>query len=409
MGAWVLTLAACGPPPGPRWPDQPRQAMSAWVAVEATADGRLAPVVDVTVPQRALVFSRRTDGSYQARLEASVTAMRGDVQVGGGVGQSTARVVAVDDARSDTPIRVRVPLRLRGEEPVRLIVKAAQPGTARRWQQELALSPATLASAPLVIERVVLSPEASELFACDDTLVVTAVCVRPSELADWPAEGVAVELEVSGPAGEVAGVRTILVRSAPGAGEAPQLPLVWAARDLPFGRLRANLALSWRHDDESLRLPHQPTLEVVNLAVPVDSDEGWRRHVDWLDGLVDKGRRGSLRGLPRAARGPAWDELWVDLGRRQQTSASEARLQHLRRIVEADSRYGGVQRGALTDRGRVHIRWGEPALVEQVADAQVPGAVWEFWTYPVAGLRFVFHDAHGLGDFRLRRTEAVPR
>jgi len=362
-----------------------------WVAVEATADGRLAPVVDVTVPQRALVFSRRTDGSYQARLEASVTAMRGDVQVGGGVGQSTARVVAVDDARSDTPIRVRVPLRLRGEEPVRLIVKAAQPGTARRWQQELALSPATLASAPLVIERVVLSPEASELFACDDTLVVTAVCVRPSELADWPAEGVAVELEVSGPAGEVAGVRTILVRSAPGAGEAPQLPLVWAARDLPFGRLRANLALSWRHDDESLRLPHQPTLEVVNLAVPVDSDEGWRRHVDWLDGLVDKGRRGSLRGLPHV----------IDI--------RKARLQHLRRIVEADSRYGGVQRGALTDRGRVHIRWGEPALVEQVADAQVPGAVWEFWTYPVAGLRFVFHDAHGLGDFRLRRTEAVPR
>jgi GWxTD domain-containing protein len=125
--------------------------------------------------------------------------------------------------------------------------------------------------------------------------------------------------------------------------------------------------------------------------------------------LIDGERRGRLRDLPAAARGAAWDELWAELGRQQQASAAEARRQHLRRIVTADDRFGGDRRGALTDRGRVYVRWGEPAEVEQAADPLVPGAVWEVWTYPEAGLRFVFHDAHGLGDFRLRRTEPLWR
>lgn len=406
-GACLLTLAACGPAAGPRWNDQPRGAMSAWVTVQAAADGHLAPVVDVTVPQRALVFARHDDGSYQARLEVSVTAMRGDAQAGGGVGQATARALSVADARREAPVRVRVPLQLRGDQPVSLIVEAAQRGTARRWRQVLAFSPATLAAAPLVIERAELRHQDPELIARDDTLLIVATCLRLAEAGDWPADGVVVELAVAGPEGDDAGTRTSLVQSPPDPGDAMELPLTWPARDLPFGRLQARLALAWRHDGDALRLPHDPTLEVVNLTVAVDRDASWHRHLDWLEGLIDGEWRGRLRDLPAAARGAAWDELWAELGRQQQASAAAARRQHLRRIVAADDRFGGDRRGALTDRGRVHVRWGEPAEVAQAADPLVPGAVWEFWTYPAAGLRFVFHDAHGLGDFRLRRTETL--
>ena len=83
------------------------------------------------------------------------------------------------------------------------------------------------------------------------------------------------------------------------------------------------------------------------------------------------------------------------------------RIEHLLRIVDADARYGGFGRGALSDRGRVFIRWGEPDRVETARDARLPGASWEIWIYEDEQRRFHFHDAHGMGDFRLR-SEDVP-
>jgi hypothetical protein len=79
----------------------------------------------------------------------------------------------------------------------------------------------------------------------------------------------------------------------------------------------------------------------------------------------------------------------------------------LRRIVEADDRFGGDGRGAETDRGRTLIRWGEPARIDSYADPRAAGAVWEVWDYPERGRRLYFFDAHGLGDYRLRREEPL--
>lgn len=405
----MLAIMACGPPPQARWADQPRHALSAWVTVEAAADGRLAPVVEATVPQRALVFEQQPDGSFEAQLDVSVTARRGDRQAGGGVGAATARVVDVTDARSDTPVRVRVPLLLRGQEPVSLEVTASQRGTVRRWQRTLSLSPATLAAAPLVIERADMPASGRELDAAMEALTISLTCLRPARAGEWPAAGVAIWSEVTGPAGEVAVARRTEVPGLPPAGSTLAVDVSWPVGELPFGRLVVGLGLQWRHAGEPLRLAHEPLLEVVNLQVPLASDPAWRQHLDWLDGLVADDRLDSLRDLPAAARTEAWRGLWGDLGARQGLSPEDARQQHLRRVVLADDRFGGDRRGALTDRGRVLVRWGEPDRIEHVADPRVPGAFWEIWTYDVPGLRFSFHDAHGLGDFRLRRTEPVPR
>ena len=64
-------------------------------------------------------------------------------------------------------------------------------------------------------------------------------------------------------------------------------------------------------------------------------------------------------------------------------------------------------RGAESDRGRTLIRWGEPTQIEAFADARAAGASWEVWDYPERDLRLFFFDAHGSGDFRLRRQEPL--
>jgi GWxTD domain-containing protein len=379
------------------------------VTVEAADDGHLTPVVEAMVPQRALVFEQRPDGAFAAQLDVSVTARRGDRQAGGGVGTATARVLDVADARSDTPVRVRVPLLLRGQEPVSLTVSASQRGTVRRWQQTLSLSPATLAAAPLVIERADMPTSGEHLDTAVDTLTISMACLRPVGAGAWPAAGVTIWSEVTGPGGEVAGAREVDVPGPPSPGTTVMVDVAWPVDELPFGRLVAGLGLQWRHAGEPLRLPHEPLLEVVNLQVPLDNDRAWRQHLDWLDGLVADDRLDGLGELPVAARPVAWRGLWRDLGASQGLRPEVARRQHLQRVVRADARFGGDRRGALTDRGRVLVRWGEPDRIEQVADSRVPGAVWEIWTYDAPGLRFSFHDAHGLGDSRLRRTEPLRR
>ncbi|MEZ4388658.1 MAG: GWxTD domain-containing protein [Candidatus Krumholzibacteriia bacterium] len=396
--AAVVCLAACGPPSGPRWADQPSHALQAWVSVEAAADGTLRPVVEAEVPRHALVFERRPDGAFQARFGVSVTALRGDDQVGGGVAEATVR-----QAAADGPVRVRVPLLLRGLDPVDLVVIASQAGTARSWRRVLHLAPATLRAAPLVITDVTVAP----LTADAGSLDLVADCFRPLAAGAWPDAGVSVRMDVTAADGRTLGPRQQPVLDAPAIGDSLRVALAWPVRDLPFGRLDVRLSLVWQPGAEVLRLPYEPDPSVVNLQVPVLDDATWRRHVAWLDGLVPDHRRDQLADLPPPARAVAWRELWLGLAAGDSLTGSRLRTEHLLRIVAADERFGGYQRGALSDRGRMFVRRGEPDHVEQTVDARVPGAVWEIWTYERDGIRCFFHDANGLGDFRLRRQEPL--
>ena len=149
------------------------------------------------------------------------------------------------------------------------------------------------------------------------------------------------------------------------------------------------------------RLDLDPPRPFVNLAVRWRDDAQWRQHVAWLEGTVPSEPRAELLRLPAesgARRGRRSGRRWRPP---RAVPAAELERAHLLRIVAADARFGGLGRGALTDRGRIWVRCGEPDSVEERgADLAYEGR-WEIWYYHARHLVFTFYDAHGLGDFRL--------
>jgi GWxTD domain-containing protein len=289
-------------------------------------------------------------------------------------------------------------------------VVANVPGTVRSWRRELALAPRTLRAAPLLVADTRVGPGAAPdtLLLADETTTLTlgVGLIRPAA-ASWPDEGVGVRVEVVADGDRHATLQTRRLDVAPAAADTSWRELDLPTAELPFGRSVLSIVLQWRHDGEDLRLPHQPGLPVVNLRVPFTDDEAWARHVGWLDGVASEARRDSLLATPAPGRQSSWDALWSDVASGADLPAEALSRRHLRRIVAADARFGGFGRGALSDRGRVFVRRGPPDEVETVADGHLPGAVWEIWTYRRPALRFFFHDAHGMGDFRLRRREPL--
>jgi GWxTD domain-containing protein len=407
----VLTAAGCGPAPSVL--DDPRRnrlPLDAWVSVTQDTTGQVRPVVSVSAPHRSLIFEARGD-ALVSRLQVEVVAVRGERQAGGGVQTAAARVGSFAATRSDESLELTVPLRVRGDDPVQLQVRAQVVGTSRVWLRDLRWDPGSLAVMPAWISAVrtglvaepgvgrVLPPEAREL-------ELNIVVQRRRDGPPWPADGLELVSEVSAVSQDATAAHRQSV-PALAAGDTVHLREIWPAARLPFGRCRVAVAIESQQGGKVVRLPREPALELVNLAVPLADDRAWRRHLQWLDGWLDADRRDSLATLAEADRPRAWSHIFSAVGSAIGEDATTAEREHLLRIVEADDRFGSFGRGALSDRGRVFIRWGEPARIETFADAHTPGAVWEVWVYPRQGVRLLFHDLHGFGDFRLRREEPL--
>jgi len=139
------------------------------------------------------------------------------------------------------------------------------------------------------------------------------------------------------------------------------------------------------------------------------------------------------------------ERAWRETDPSPETAENEWHAEFLKRVEVANSRYSIFGPGMLSDRGRVYIRYGEPdeAKVERlpVADKtlgyalgdQIPKASrdaltkvdqgapdfrpYEIWSYNLrgreigkhygmneinSGMKFVFVDEHGYGDYTLR-------
>ncbi len=414
LAGWLLgsgLLGGCGGKAG-AWLDARRDhaALAAWVTMSQDSTGAVRPLVVVSVPHAQLVF-RRDGDVYAAGLEARVVAWRGEQQVGGGVARTAVQLEHYAATRTQMPLEVAVPLHVRGEEPVELAVTAQALATTRVWRRALAFAPRAVAAMPIWIAdlRTDLEPAPDGALmvpaAADSVRLAVVLRPRPDDPA-WPEGGVDLVSEVTGAA--LAQPRRLRTPIAGPVGAAQSfVEQAWPADQLPFGRLRLRVLLEAQQAGQRWQLPREPALSVVNLRVDVRQDRSWRRHVAWLEGLLPAAARDSLRDVEPAERPAAWSDAWRRIGAGSIEMATAAEQRHLLRIIAADDRFSGFGRGALSDRGRVFVRWGEPALIETYFDDRVPGAVYEIWNHPAAGLRFIFYDAHGNGDFRLRHTEPL--
>ncbi len=155
--------------------------------------------------------------------------------------------------------------------------------------------------------------------------------------------------------------------------------------------------------------------------------------------------------LDRGGREVVLRTLWGDAGSGASTTRSELEARFYHRVDEAERRFGGWPRGILSDRGRTLVRFGEPDDVQIELNPQdeellwrvLPGEVgggaddygsrerqtrhrtpldnsaYEIWTYygrgdPLIasyvnpgqqmGLKFIFVDEMGIGDYTLVYT-----
>ncbi len=95
--------------------------------------------------------------------------------------------------------------------------------------------------------------------------------------------------------------------------------------------------------------------------------------------------------------------FWKGLDPTPATDENERLIQHLQRMRFAENNYaaGRGKRGSDTDKGRIHIKLGEPSDIQYnlAASNEKP---FEVWTYEERrGVRFIFMDRRGAGIFEL--------
>ncbi len=360
------------------------------VAPEGTAASPAARVV-VSIPARWLVFHRE-DERYAATARLTVSVLRDGRLLGGDVAERIVTADRYGQTRTGQRHELSLAVALPDTAPVTLAVTVGCVGTRRRWQRELAYAAGRAAAIPLriVAARWVTPGQERMLLAPWDSV---ALHLRATAAAASGADTVRLELVAAPVAG---GESSVVDRTAVTAAPGETLTVVLGAtvRDLPFGEHELALRLDGR------ALAGLSRLDLFVLAVHWWDDRAWALQVGWLDGIVDQAARDSLRHLPTAERAAAWRRIWEERG----PGALPTEREHLLRIVEADRRFGGFGRGALSDRGRVYIRHGEPDRIEEFEDTRTYPGRWEVWYYDRLGVAYRFHDSFGLGDYRLYDT-----
>ncbi|MHB8078702.1 MAG: GWxTD domain-containing protein [Candidatus Krumholzibacteriia bacterium] len=404
VAAALSGAAAAGA--SPAWEPAARAGIQVSVATHIDSTGREAPLVRVSVPYRALVFTR-DGGTFRARVRVTVIAKHDGRRAGGGVEEAAAEVADYAATRGDQQLGCAVPLQLGAGGRVTLEAEILVVGTSRRWRERLEYVVGRGLGVPLYFadfawnaamgptSGITLGPE-------DDSLRVSVTLARRPNVPDWPAAGVTLAALVAPPGrGDKPPPRLVTVPPQ-AIGDPPAvIRIAWAADDLPLGRLALSLRLECGDPAAPEQLDLDPPRPFVNLAVRWRDDAQWRQQVSWLDGIVPSATRSELLLVPPDRRREAWQALWPPLAAAAGLSAADLEREHLLRIIAADTRFGGLGRGALTDRGRIWIRCGEPDSVEERgADLAYEGR-WEIWYYHTQRLVFTFYDAHGLGDFRL--------
>lgn len=372
------------------------------VSVSTTYDARGGPaaVVHVRVPHRGLVFTRDGDG-FVSVLQVAVVAERDGRRVGGGFAEATARADAFEATGSDERLACDVTVALAGEGRVELALTARVRGTERVWRTDLRFDPGVGSGVPWYFAGFDWNvPAGAPAPAAADTLRAAVTLVRhPGAGAQDSPPPTSLIFRVT----DAGGDERVIGREELPAAAADTLRrrLKTPAASLPFGPLRLDVSLE---TGAGHRLDLAPGRDLVNLRVDWRDDAAWRLHVDWLDGFLDGEARRALASLPVDARPAAWRAVWAARPAGEFSDEIPDEATHLMRIVEADRRFGQFGRGALSDRGRVHIQRGPPDSVEaQVMDLSYPGQ-WEVWYYRRDGVLYRFYDAYGLGDFRLYDT-----
>lgn len=122
--------------------------------------------------------------------------------------------------------------------------------------------------------------------------------------------------------------------------------------------------------------------------------------------------RQEVRDIDRAgpeARDSAVAAFWLSRDPTPGTERNEVRDDFYQRVDQANRQYSlGARPGWRTDRGRIYIKYGPPDEIER-HPFEPDYRAYEIWYYYAEGVKFMFMDVHGFGDYRLMNTKAERR
>lgn len=95
-----------------------------------------------------------------------------------------------------------------------------------------------------------------------------------------------------------------------------------------------------------------------------------------------------------------WKEFWKNRDPDESTPINEAEIEFLKRFDYVMKKFSVVTKGYKTDRGRVYIKYGPPDFIED-HPYEWGTYPYQIWYYEGLGLRFLFVDRGGIGEYEL--------
>jgi GWxTD domain-containing protein len=149
-------------------------------------------------------------------------------------------------------------------------------------------------------------------------------------------------------------------------------------------------------------------IEVSNLGLDLGDAESWSANLRQIEILAAGEEMRSLREAPASQRRESWESFWSRRDPDPSTPENERLDLHYHRVAHARSHLrDGFRDGALSDRGRIWILYGEPDSIESASPGFESSSAYEVWTYRERGLVYYFRDTDGFGSFRLVWREVV--
>ena len=184
-------------------------------------------------------------------------------------------------------------------------------------------------------------------------------------------------------------------------------------RDLEFGRVGYETSVFLRLPDHALafgtnrievRLAQaEPvSVRVENLGLDLTDRESWKANLEQVRVLATDEEWQLMESVPQDERLRVWSEFWERRDPDPLTPENERLEIHYDRVAYARAFLrDGFDDGALSDRGRVWIRYGRPDSIDNSSPGFENYGSYEVWRYQEAGVAYYFRDVDGLGRFRL--------
>lgn len=163
---------------------------------------------------------------------------------------------------------------------------------------------------------------------------------------------------------------------------------------------RGNYQISISIISEDGRIVDEKTKSFHIEISPLLDDEYFREAINQLQYIATNEEIKRLKKAKPEDRESEWNSFWKEKDPTPSTETNEFKEEYYRRIEYANAHYGGTQKGWRTDRGKIYIIYGPPDEIERYP-YELHSMPYEIWYYYSRGLKFIFVDEHGIGDYRL--------